>query len=27
MLHQPSVLQKFGKELYVGDLQKWVLLI
>jgi cytochrome b involved in lipid metabolism len=22
MLHQPSVLQKFGKELYVGDLQK-----
>jgi cytochrome b involved in lipid metabolism len=22
MLHQPSVLQKFGKDLYVGDLIK-----
>lgn len=27
MLHQPSVLLKFGKDLYVGDLQKWILLI
>ena len=23
MLHQPSVLKKFGGDLYVGDLKKW----
>lgn len=23
MLHQPSVLQKFGGDLYIGELKKW----
>jgi hypothetical protein len=27
MLHQPSVLKKFGAQLYVGDLKKWLSII